>query len=267
MKDMDFDKIFDDLLQLGAGLLVGIFRTVYEFIRDPSTFSDSTLRGTRGMLGPLTYFVCAALLFGSEVLIFERMQRSIGMSLPSTGSRDRFIKAFMKLDGKELLKLNAPLILVLAVHAALVKVVFRLLGRSVPFQSVFATDCYFLGTVWLVMALFFLGFIVAFPFLRAKVQDLQDTMFSDPDEYRRKMLLFGMPLSLPIWLLIFKAAHSYFVLLTAVSGTSYWRVFGAWSGGTALLVVLGLLCLGWFWGAFPDEIEKKFNEIGKTDQQ
>lgn len=61
-------------------------------------------------------------------------------------------------------------------------------------------------------------------------------------------------LSAPAWLVLLKVAHSYFVLLAVLTGTSIWMAFGLWAFGSVGFGLGSLAVFAWFAPAIlPEE--------------
>jgi len=239
---MDFDNLVEKLLQIVVGLLQGVFQSGYEFLMSPSAFAIAVSSASSNTTRPVTFFVCALTMFVIELLGIKAMSKGTNVQVVISPSPEEWSKGIFKLDPKELLKVAAPFVLIVAAHSALVKGIFELFGTNVRYQSVFAAAGYVSGTVFLVFAVVGAIALLVLPRQLPRLRREAEMPPRPPE----KPTIWLWLLAVPPWLVVFKAVHSYFILLSSLTGTSMWSTIGCWLGGTAAFFVIGLILLVWF---------------------
>ena len=132
--------------------------------------------------------------------------------------------------------------MIVAAHAWFVKAAFGAVDSGVSFRSVFSAGCYLGGTSFLLCTVLGAGFLIVLPRLLPKLRRERNMPSRELGRPKFSMWLLA---GVPPWIVIFKAIHSYYVLLSALSGTSLWRAIGSWLGGTMGFMIAMLLVGVW----------------------
>jgi hypothetical protein len=145
-------------------------------------------------------------------------------------SHDEWIKVLLKADAKALVSQVSPIVALVAAHAGFVYAALRLFGATIEYRMVIYVECYFIGFFLLLYAVLLCGYIFYLPsyIYKWKKKGFSWRYHSSRHGWIWRVLIFVIPPCM----VIFKAIHSYFVLLSAYTGFSKLLSLGLWLLGT-----------------------------------
>jgi hypothetical protein len=261
---MDVDKILDGLLQTAFSLFAGIFRTAYEFIKNPGLFANPTHIATSNMPGPITFYVVSLVfLIAAQFLVKAILEKTLETQISGEDeiivgtSREHFTEGLLKLDHKVLFLAAAPSVGILAAYAGFVYAMFRLIGSNVSYRAVFSIGCYYMGTVALITSVALGAYLIVLPRVISRMKEEIDNAAI---ALRVSQYWWILALMLPFLAVIVKATYSYFVVLSILTSRSLWITIGAWWVATIGLFVVVLIIGVWYWPI----IDKLF--LGESEQ-
>jgi hypothetical protein len=158
---------------------------------------------------------------------------STGSRESSLGGPESWLTALGKLDLKRLVMLSVPLLAVVAIHSALVKLSAKIFGHSIEYAAAVGAACYFAGFFFLLCA------IVALVMLPLFCLDQQRS-------YDRTALWFtNIAAAVICWPIALWAFYSYLKLLSVSADATVLKAVAIWTVGTILFFLVGLLFALW----------------------